>query len=147
MAVPVWVSIMLAYRLRPMYAKLNSQVDRYQQVIEPLRRLAMYGIPALLGLFAGVAASSRWETSLMWLNRTQTGSTDPQFHMDLSFYLFDLPFYHAVLGFASAVVIMCALVAIATSYLYGAVRVSGSSSQWRPMTPPAKPGSAAQAAG
>jgi uncharacterized membrane protein (UPF0182 family) len=125
MAVPVWVSIQLAYRLRPVYAKLNSQLDRYQQVIEPLRRLAMYGIPALLGLFAGVAAATRWQPVLMWLNRTEVGKTDPQFHFDISFYLFDLPFYHSVLGFASAVVFISALVTLATCYLYGSIRMSG----------------------
>ena len=63
MAVPVWASIQLAYRTRPVYAKLNSQLDRYQEVFEPLRRLAMYGIPAVLGVFAGVSTSSRWDTS------------------------------------------------------------------------------------
>ena len=125
MGVPVFISIQLAYRMRPVYAKLNSQLDRYQQVIEPLRRLAMYGIPALLGLFAGVAAATRWQVVLMWLNRTEVGRTDPQFGFDISFYLFDLPFYQAVLGFASAVVLISALVALATSYLYGSIRVSG----------------------
>jgi uncharacterized membrane protein (UPF0182 family) len=125
MAVPVWASIQIAYRMRPVYAKLNSQLDRYQQVIEPLRRLAMFGIPALLGLFAGVAASTRWQPVLMWLNRTEVGRTDPQFNLDISFYLFDLPFYHSVLGFASAVVLISGIVAIATSYLYGSIRISG----------------------
>ncbi|WP_174776550.1 UPF0182 family protein [Cryobacterium sp. TmT2-59] len=125
MAVPVWVSIQIAYRFRPVYAKLNSQLDRYQQVIEPLRRLAMYGIPALLGLFAGVAAATRWQVVLMWLNRTDTGRVDPQFKFDVSFYMFDLPFFQAVLGFASAVVLIATLVAAATSYLYGSIRVSG----------------------
>jgi len=125
MALPVWVSIQLAYRLRPVYAKLNSQVDRYQQVIEPLRRLAMYGIPALLGLFAGVAAATHWQTILMWLNRTDAGAKDPQFGFDVSFYLFDLPFYQSLLAFSSAVVLIAALVALATSYLYGAIRISG----------------------
>ena len=57
MAVPLWLSIQLAYRLRPVYAKLNSQLDRYQQVIEPLRRLAMYGIPVVFGIFAGVSTA------------------------------------------------------------------------------------------
>jgi uncharacterized protein len=125
MAVPVWVSIQIAYRLRPVYAKLNSQLDRYQQVIEPLRRLAMFGIPALLGLFAGVAAATRWQVVLLWLNRTDTGTTEPQFNLDVSFYLFDLPFYQAFLGFASAVVLLSAIVAAATAYLYGSIRVSG----------------------
>ncbi|MEO7148018.1 MAG: UPF0182 family protein, partial [Terrimesophilobacter sp.] len=125
MAIPVWISIEVAFRWRPVYAKLNSQLDRYQEVIEPLRRLAMYGIPAVLGLFAGVAASSNWQVALSWLNRTTVGTTDPQFHLDVSFYLFELPFYRSVVAFASAVVLISVLAALATSYLYGALRLNG----------------------
>ena len=54
------LSIEIAYRARPVYAKLNSQLDRYQQVVEPLRRLAMFGIPVVLGIFGGVSAAARW---------------------------------------------------------------------------------------
>lgn len=125
MAIPVWVSIEIAFRWRPVYAKLNSQLDRYQQVIEPLRRLAMYGIPVILGLFAGVAASSRWQLALQWINGTHVGKVDPQFHLDISFYLFGLPFYQAVAAFASAVVLLSAIAMLATSYLYGAIRLNG----------------------
>ncbi len=125
MAIPVWISIEVAFRWRPMYAKLSSQLDRYQQVIEPLRRLAMYGIPVVLGLFAGFAASANWRTVLEWLNRTPAGRTDPQFGLDVSFYLFELPFYRSVLAFASAVVLISIISALATSYLYGAIRFSG----------------------
>jgi len=85
MAIPLWLSIQLAYRLRPVYAKLNSQLDRYQQVIEPLRRLAMYGIPIVFGIFAGVSAASRWQTAALWLNGTSYGKTDPLFHLDIGF--------------------------------------------------------------
>lgn len=125
MAVPVWASIQIAYRTRPVYAKLNSQLDRYQEVFEPLRRLAMYGIPAVLGVFAGVSVSSRWELTLAWLNRTPFGTTDPQFGFDVGFYVFELPFYRSIVGFASAVVLLSVLLVIATNYLYGAIRVSG----------------------
>ena len=125
MAVPVWASIQIAYRTRPVYAKLNSQLDRYQEVFEPLRRLAMYGIPVVLGIFAGVSASSRWEGALAWLNRTPFGTTDPQFGFDVGFYVFELPFYRSIVGFASAVVLLSILLVIATNYLYGAIRVSG----------------------
>ena len=125
MAVPVWASIQIAYRTRPVYAKLNSQLDRYQEVFEPLRRLAMYGIPVVLGIFAGVSASSRWELTLAWLNRTPFGTTDPQFGFDVGFYVFELPFYRSLVGFASAVVLLSVLLVVATNYLYGAIRVSG----------------------
>ncbi|ROQ38422.1 hypothetical protein EDF46_2060 [Frondihabitans sp. PhB188] len=125
MAVPVYVSIDIAFRFRPVYAKLNSQLDRYQQVIEPLRRTVMLGIPIILGLFGGIAASSHWSMILQWINRTPFGKVDPQFHLDIGFYVFSLPFYQGIVGFASAVVLLSAIAALATSYLYGALRFSG----------------------
>jgi len=125
MALPVWASIEVAFRARPVYAKLNSQLDRYQQVIEPLRRLAMFGIPAVLGLFTGVSAATRWPVVLQYLNRTSFGEKDPQFNLDISFYMFELPFFRGVVAYASAVVLIAGIAALATSYLYGAIRVSG----------------------
>ena len=125
MAIPVFASIQIAYRSRPVYAKLNAQLDRYQQVVEPLRRLAMLAIPSVLGLFAGVTAAARWQSTLEWLNRTPFGTTDEQFGLDISFFVFELPFYQGAVGFASAVVLLSGLTALATSYLYGAIRVNG----------------------
>ncbi|GGD36538.1 UPF0182 protein [Microbacterium faecale] len=123
MALPVWLSITLAYRLRPVYARLSSQLDRYQEVVEPLRRLATWGIPVLFGFFAGFATATQWETTWMWLNGVASGETDAQFGLDTSFYMFDLPFWQGVVGFASAVVLLSLLVTALVCYLYGSVRV------------------------
>ena len=108
-----------------MYVKLNSQLDRYQQVVEPLRRLAMYGIPIVLGIFLGVSTATRWTTVLQFLNRTPFGQVDPQFHLDVSFYVYELPFYRGILAYASAILLVAGLAALATSYLYGGIRISG----------------------
>ncbi|GGH33263.1 UPF0182 family membrane protein [Microbacterium album] len=123
MAVPVWLAIFLAYRLRPVYARLSSQLDRYQEVVEPLRRLGMWGIPVFFGFFAGFAASAQWETTWLWMNGVATGSVDPEFGLDTGFYMFAMPFYQALAGFLSAVVLISLLVTAAVSYLYGSVRV------------------------
>jgi uncharacterized protein len=123
MAVPVWGVIQFAYRLRPVYARLSSQLDRYQEVVEPLRRLAMWGIPIFFGFFAGFSASAQWETTWLWFNGVTTDVVDPQFGLDTGFYMFAMPFYGAVLGFASAVVLVCLLLTAVVSYLYGSVRV------------------------
>nr|WP_245980184.1 UPF0182 family protein [Gryllotalpicola protaetiae] len=125
MGFPLWLTIQLAYRLRPVYAKLNTQLDRYQQVVEPLRRLAMWGVPIVFGLFAGIASSSRWQLAAEWMHSTPFGTSDPQFHIDDAFYIFQLPFYHSVVSFALAVLIIAFLATIATAYLYGSIRVSG----------------------
>ena len=123
MALPVWLAIQLAYRLRPVYARLSSQLDRYQEVVEPLRRLAMWGIPIFFGFFSGFAASAQWETTWLWVNGVATKTTDPQFHLDTGFYLFAMPFYSALLGFISAVLLVCLLVTALVAYLYGSVRI------------------------
>lgn len=123
MAVPVFAAIQFAYRLRPVYARLTSQLDHYQEVVEPLRRLAMWGIPAFFGFFAGFAASAQWETAWLWANGVDTGTVDPEFSMDVGFYLFSLPFLSALLGFLSAVLLVCLAVTALVSYLYGSVRV------------------------
>ncbi len=105
--------------------KLNSQLDRYQQVVEPLRRLAMFGIPIVLGIFLGVSTAGRWGTVLQYLHRTPFGQVDPQFGFDVSFYVYELPFYRGILAYASAILLIAGLAALATCYLYGGIRISG----------------------
>ncbi len=90
-----------------MYARLNSQLDRYQEVVEPLRRLAMWGIPIFFGFFAGFAASAQWETTWLWVNGVATSVTDPQFGLDTGFYLFAMPSTPPPSGSPSAVVLVC----------------------------------------
>ncbi len=125
MAVPVGISIDMAWRFRPVYAKLSNELDRYRQMIDPLRRLAMIGIPAVLGLFAGLASANAWQQFVLWTARQPFGITDPQFGQDVGFYVFELPVYQSVLSFASAVVIISAIGAAATGFLYGAISVNG----------------------
>ncbi|GAB2520846.1 UPF0182 family protein [Microbacterium petrolearium] len=120
MAAPIWASIFLAYRMRPVYARLSSQLDRYQEVVEPLRRLAMWGIPVFFGFFA---ASAQWESAALWLNGVSTGEVDPEFGIDTGFYMFAMPFYTGVVAFASAAVLLSFVMTAIVSYLYGSVRI------------------------
>ncbi|MDN3444745.1 UPF0182 family protein [Microbacterium sp. APC 3901] len=123
MAVPLFVAIQLAYRLRPVYVRLSSQLDRYQEVIEPLRRLAMWGMPIFFGLFAGFSAASQWKTVWLWVNGVATDTVDPQFGVDTGFYMFAMPFYSILLAFVSAVLLLTLIVTALVSYLYGSVRI------------------------
>lgn len=121
MSIPVFMAIDIAYRKRPVYARLTAQLDRYQEVVEPLRRLVKWLLPAVLGIFAGIAAASNWRTVLLWWNSAPSGEKDAQFGFDISFFLFDLPLWQSVTGFVSAVVLISLLVGVATSYLYGGI--------------------------
>lgn len=125
MAIAVFFAIDIAYRTRPVYARLTAQLDRYQEMVEPLRRVIKWLLPALIGLFAGFAAAASWQRALLWINAEPSGTTDPEFGLDISFFLFDLPFWQGVVAFASAVVLLCLITGVATSYLYGGISFSG----------------------
>lgn len=125
MAIPVFLSIDIAYRKRPVYARLTAQLDRYQEIFEPLRRLVKWALPAVIGAFGGFSAATQWQRALLWLNSSPTGEKDPQFGLDTSFYLFDLPLLQGVVGFASAVMLISLIGGVATSYLYGGISFSG----------------------
>src|SRR5581483_4881341 len=47
---------------------------------------------------------ARWETLLGWANAVPFGTTDPLFGRDLAFYVFVLPFWRMVTGWATALV-------------------------------------------
>ena len=125
MFIPVWLSITLAFRFRPVYAKLSNELDRYRQIIDPIRRVAMLGIPALLALFSGLGAANTWPQFLLWMNRYPFGTVDPEFGLDVGFYIFELPVYSSVVSYVSTILVLSALGAAATGFLYGAISITG----------------------
>ncbi|HUH52561.1 MAG TPA: UPF0182 family protein [Microbacteriaceae bacterium] len=125
MSVPLYLAIEIAYKTRPVYARLSAQLDRYQEVIDPLRRVLTVLVPIIFGIFAGLTSAGSWQTALLWLNGSKTGTTDPQFGFDISFYLFDLPFLHGLVSFISAVLLISLIATALTSYLYGGIQFTG----------------------
>ncbi len=53
--------------------------------------LALVGVTLGLSFLFAAGVGSEWELFLKFLNRTSFGVTDPQFHQDVSFYVFTLP--------------------------------------------------------
>ncbi|WP_217239514.1 UPF0182 family protein [Streptomyces sp. AC555_RSS877] len=127
MALAVGLNIWLAHRLRPPLSAMSMEqqsLDRYRMGIAPYKRWLLLGITALVGLIAGASASSQWRTWLMWVNGVPFNQKDPQFHLDVSFYAFDLPWYRFLLGFGFAAAILSVIAAALTHYLYGGLRVT-----------------------
>jgi uncharacterized membrane protein (UPF0182 family) len=128
MGLIVWLSMWIAYKSRPVYAPTNDSQEvagRYRAQFEPIRRPAMIIVPLVLGFFAGTNASGRWEQVLLFLNAEKFGQKDPQFGLDLSFYVFQLPAIRFVLSMLMAAVALALVVAIVMNYLYGGIRADG----------------------
>ncbi|CAN7424023.1 UPF0182 family protein [Arthrobacter sp. LjRoot78] len=122
----MFYAIRIAYHARPVYApdsEIRDNLNRYQAQLEPVRRVVMIGLPILFGLFAGSAAASQWQKVLLFLNQEPFGQNDPQFNLDISFYLMTLPFLGFVTGFLISVVVVAGIAGILTHYLYGSIRI------------------------
>ena len=65
-------------------------------------------------------------------NRQPFGDQDPQFGLDVGFYVFTLPLLQFVTGFATAVVLLAGLAALLTHYLYGGLRLGGQGARTTP---------------
>ncbi|NUR02613.1 MAG: UPF0182 family protein [Streptomyces sp.] len=127
MALAVGFNVWLAHRLRPPLSAMSMEqqsLDRYRMGIAPYKTWLLLGITALVGLIAGASASSQWRTWLMWVNGVPFHQKDPQFHLDVSFYAFDLPWYRFLLGFGFAAAILSLIAAALTHYLYGGLRIT-----------------------
>ncbi|MFC9350956.1 UPF0182 family protein [Arthrobacter sp. NPDC057013] len=122
----VFYAIRIAYHARPVYApdsEIRDNLNRYQAQLEPVRRVVMIGLPVLFGLFAGSAASSQWQKVMLFFNQESFGQNDPEFGLDIGFYLMTLPFLGFVTGFLISVAIVAGIAGILTHYLYGSIRI------------------------
>jgi uncharacterized protein len=116
----------LAYRLRPRYRPMSVEqqsLERYREAIEPSRRGIVLIGAGILAVTSGLGAAAAWQTFLVWWNRTPFGETDPQFNVDVGFYIFEYPWWRFVLSFAFATVILALITAAVVHYLYGGIRL------------------------
>jgi uncharacterized membrane protein (UPF0182 family) len=130
MAAAVGLNAALAYRLRPSHRPSSPEqrgLDRYRIALEPRRRLAVIAGAAVIGLITGLTATSQWQTWLLFANRTSFHAQDPQFHLDLSFFVFVYPFLRMVLGYLLAAMLLSVLAAAGVHYLYGGLRLQAAS--------------------
>src|SRR4030095_14573796 len=86
-------------------------------VMEPLIRRFLPVVVGLIALASGMRATVHWETVLGYLNATSFGVTDPLFGRDLSFFVFFLPLWRLVYGWAITLVIATIVLTLAVYVL------------------------------
>jgi uncharacterized protein len=129
MAAVVGFNAILAYRLRPTYRPARPPdrpgVDLYRAAVDPHRRLLLGVVLGLVGLVSGITASGAWRTWLLFINQVPFHQVDPQFHLDISFFVFTYPFLRLVLSYLFAAVLLSLLAAVAVHILYGGLGWQG----------------------
>ncbi len=87
-----------------------------------LIRASIFGVAGLAVLIGspifGAVAAGRWETFLLYFNKVSFGVTDPQFGLDVSFYVVTLRMLHFIQGWFMGLFIASI---VASLFLYAAV--------------------------
>ncbi len=118
-------NLVIADRLAPKYRSMGPEdelVERYQQTVARFRGRIRIGISLFFALVAGVGVSSQWRQWLLFTNRVDFGIEDPQFHKDVGFYVFQLPFLRFCADWLFAGLVIVLLVTAVAHYLNGGIR-------------------------
>ena len=119
-------NIYLGYRTRPVYAPTSVEADnleRYRGQIDPVKRWITLGISIFIFYFAGSTGMRLWDSWLQFKNATLFGVKDVQFHKDISFFAFKLPFYQSLIAWGFSTLLLTIVATAAVHYLYGGIRI------------------------
>ncbi|MCA1982428.1 UPF0182 family membrane protein [Nocardioides nematodiphilus] len=127
MALVVGGAMAFAFRSRPFFTgtEEDSNLVRYRDAVAPVRVLLMLAVSGLIGIFAGVSATARWRSYLLWRHGGSFGQRDPHFHRDVGFYVFDLPWWHFLVDFGLIASSFGLITSVVVHYLYGGIRLHG----------------------
>jgi uncharacterized membrane protein (UPF0182 family) len=128
MALIIGANLYLAYRLRPLlrpHSAEQATLERYRMVIAPRLGTWITVICVMIGFFAGLSAQSHWKDWMLFQNAQPFGVVDPQFHVDIGFYVFDYPLWRYLLGVGFTAIVLSVLGALAVHYVFGGVRLQG----------------------
>lgn len=109
----------LNFRIAAGKPKSISDVDiatgQASSVLAKHKVLCYILLPLAVGAFSGTPLASHWQTFLLWFNGDDFGTKDPEFGLDVSFYVFTMPALGALLSFLVTLLVL-AFVGAAVGY-------------------------------
>ncbi len=122
-----WINLFVADRIAPRTRPQGPEEDfvsRYHDTIGRRAGLFRIAVAGLFSLFLGVGTSSRWQDWILFRNKQDFGVKDPQFNMDIGFYVFQLPFIKFLVNWMFTAFIVVLIITAAAHYLNGGIRVN-----------------------
>ena len=133
MAVGVGVTMLLAFRLRPVLRPPSAEtasLAQYREAVTPIRRGLLIGISLLVGFFGGTAGAGQWRNFMLWRNGVPFDRNDPFLDRDIGFYVFDLPWWHFLTDFTMALALLSLIASAVVHYLYGGILLPASKARF-----------------
>ncbi|HWL42183.1 MAG TPA: UPF0182 family protein [Ilumatobacter sp.] len=130
------VNLYVADRVAPdaFPANVHPYVERFHEVFGSRLRLVRYATAAVLALILALPAVSKWQEWLLFRNSKSFGFTDPQFGVDVGFYVFQLPFLTFAVDWLFAAIVIVIILTSAAHLLNGGVLFTSATPTVRPAT-------------
>ena len=107
-------------------ANVHPYVEKFHEVFGHRLRLVRYGTALLLAFILALPAVSNWQQWLLFRNSQSFGIADPQFNVDVGFYVFRLPFISFAIDWMYAALFIVLLLTLAAHLLNGGVMFTSS---------------------
>src|SRR5437868_2923647 len=121
----LWVNLYIADRIAPKFRPAGPEeelIERYHELVGRRTGLVRVAVALLFAIIAGAGASGQWNEWLLFRNYVPFHIQDPQFHKDVGFYVFQLPFLSFLIGWFFAAFVIVLIVSAVAHYLNGGIR-------------------------
>ncbi|HEY7628160.1 MAG TPA: UPF0182 family protein [Ilumatobacteraceae bacterium] len=117
------LNLVIADRLAPSAFSANTHpvVERFHEFFGHRLRFVRIAVAVIAGLLFAAPAVGHWQDWLMFQNQQRFNIVDAQFHHDVGFYMFRLPFIAFVLDWLFAALVFVTLLVVATHVLSGGI--------------------------
>src|SRR3954453_9637808 len=134
----ILVNLIVADRIAPRYRGTGPEdeiIERYRGYVAPYAGRVRVLVAIFFSIIMGSGVSAQWQSWILFSNSTSFGIKDPQFHKDISFYVFRLPFLQFAAGWTFAALLVVLIVSAVFHYLNGGIRLQ---SPFQRVTPQVK---------
>jgi uncharacterized membrane protein (UPF0182 family) len=136
--VAMLINLTVADRVAPRYRSGGPEdeiIERYRGYVAPYAGRIRVLVSLFFALVMGSGVSSQWQNWILFSHATSFGVKDPQFHKDVGFYVFRLPFEQFAAGWTFAALLVILIVSAVFHYLNGGIRLQ---SPFQRVTPQVK---------
>ncbi len=102
-------------------ANVHPVVERFHQLFGSRLRLVRYAGALVLGVMLALPTVSHWQEWMLYRNQESFGVKDPQFGLDVGFYVFKLPFLTFAVDWLFAAIVVVLLLTAFAHLLNGGV--------------------------
>ncbi len=132
----LWVNLLVTDRLAGL-AEDGTEPDdelvrRYRRVVRPYSGRIYAALAAVVALIAASGTIGEWQNWILFRHGGNFGVKDPQFHRDVGFFVFKLPFLMFIVNWTLVSLVVISIITTIFHYLNGGIRPQRATPRVRP---------------